>query len=489
MANNDINVKIGGDTNGLKKKVSGMKKMFKNIGTWASAGIAVGIAAVVMLTKKLVELGDGFGKSAKRIGISAEEFQKMSFAARRSGASTSNVEKAMRKMGLTIFDAGKGLKTYQEYLTDLGLTYDDLKGKSPEKQFAIIAERLNAVADESTKAALAAKIFGKSGAEILPMIANYQTLGEELKTIGGIINDDTIKASEQLTDDMENLEVTLTAVAANSGFIKWLSDITGGLNDILKSGSMVKNFFGNLFKAVEDGKGIFKFSLPAMVKKFTGVSLSDKMGIGMGGEAEAITPEQEKAETEKLKKQKEMKKTGAEATVKAKERVDAEKEEARLMAEIYKEINKREAEEEKIAEQKIKQNELANDTIEQIKHEIAMQELKNKGLDKELAIKEALYSAEKAIGRELTAEEKTAIEQGTSELFDLNKKADKRSLGEQELGGIQSDSLLRIGGSTGDGNNGREALNLDKKRNDSLNKLVKLLDKEDKGLGGLETLI
>jgi hypothetical protein len=63
----------------------------------------------------------------------------------------------------------------------------------------------------------------------------------------------------------------------------------------------------------------------------------------------------------------------------------------------------------------------------------------------------------------------------------------KTALGGPQTAGIDTDSLLRIGGAIG--GEGREGMNLDKKRNDLLGKLVKTMQKDELGLSQGETMI
>lgn len=489
---NDINVKIGGDTSQLKKKVGGLKKLFGKMGNWMALGVAGAVTAIAALTIKLVNLGDDIGKMAKRIGIGTKEFQKFNWMARRSGATSDNVEKAFKRMADTIVDAGNGMAEAKRGIESLGLSYEDLINLSPDKQFEMIAERLALVENASMKSALAQDIFGKSGTALIPMIDTYKELTTEVERLAVVMDEEAIRASEQLKDDFEDLQSSVTALAANSGFIAWLSDISAGLADILKSGNAVKSFFGNLIKAAEDGKGIFKFSELRTLKDTTGFSLSEKMGIGMGGETEAITKEDVAKESKRIKKQKDLKKQVKESVDLMKEKKKAEEAEKKLMEEVYKEIDKQEKLEEERLKKIKQQEETVASTLEQIKHQTEMQELKNKGLDKELAIKQAIYSIEQKLGRSLTEEEKKSITDATSASYDKTKPGEKKK---DKLSTVMdnpeqaTDALLRIGGSIGGNGNGREAMQLDKKRNDTLGKIVKLLDNKEKGIGGLETLI
>jgi len=116
---NDINLKIGAETSGLDRKIKGMKDKFAKLGPAIAVGVAAGTAAIGAITAKVIELGDNIGKAAKRMGVTAEAFQKLSFAAKRSGASANDVEKAFKRMSSVILDAEDGLTEAQRALKNL----------------------------------------------------------------------------------------------------------------------------------------------------------------------------------------------------------------------------------------------------------------------------------------------------------------------------------------------------------------------------------
>jgi len=222
MANKQINLLINARDNASAT----FAKVAATIGGVFAAG------KLASYGKDIINLSDGIGKAAARAGTSAEEWQKLSYAAERSGASSEAVEASFKKMSKTIFDAGNGSKAAADQLASLGLSADRLKRLSPEQQFAEIAKRLNLVSSATDKAAIAQDIFGRGGTQLLPMIGNYEELGKHLESIGGIINNDVIAASESFNDQLTDLKASITALVANSGFIQWLNDVTKAINEM-----------------------------------------------------------------------------------------------------------------------------------------------------------------------------------------------------------------------------------------------------------------
>jgi hypothetical protein len=206
-------------------------------------GMAVlyGGKKAVEFVKGIIDMGDAIGKASQRIGTSAESWQKLTYAAERSGASAGDVETAFKKMSSTIFDAGRGLKSGQDALAALGLNYDKISKLSPEQQFAEIAKRLNLVTDATDKAAIAQDLFGRSGTMLIPMLGNYEQLGERLKDIGGVMSNESVKASEDFNDAVKDLSLSVKGLVHDTGLIEWLASVAKGISNVNSGFGGMKN--------------------------------------------------------------------------------------------------------------------------------------------------------------------------------------------------------------------------------------------------------
>jgi len=176
----------------LNKFKGGATKIFGAVKK-AATGLAIGGAAAlvgfgVAAVKNFADVGDQLDKMSKRTGFSVESLGELKFAAEQSGASLETVEKGAKRMASTILDAQMGLSTAVDAFDALGIKADELKGKSPEEQFQIMANALAGVEDASTKAALAQDVFGRAGTELLPLFnageKGMAALRDQAKSLG-----------------------------------------------------------------------------------------------------------------------------------------------------------------------------------------------------------------------------------------------------------------------------------------------------------------
>jgi hypothetical protein len=117
-------------------------------------------------------------KLSRSLGVSYEELNALQIAADLSGASSEQLAKAFTKAQVTIVNAAKGSKEAKQALSDLGLSVETLATQTSTQQFSTLATAINSIQNPAERAAAAVKIFGKSGAELLPV---FQGLPESLQ--------------------------------------------------------------------------------------------------------------------------------------------------------------------------------------------------------------------------------------------------------------------------------------------------------------------
>lgn len=114
---------------------------------------------------------------SRELGISFEQLSQLQLAAKLSGSSTDDLARAFTKAQVTITKAAAGGKEAVQALSAIGLSAADFQGLSSSEQFTLIANAISGITDPAQRAAAAVAIFGKSGAELLPV---FRELGGNL---------------------------------------------------------------------------------------------------------------------------------------------------------------------------------------------------------------------------------------------------------------------------------------------------------------------
>lgn len=220
----ELKSKDAGFVRGLRKAEKRLQRfgaVARTVGRGLIAGSGSLLAPLALSTRVFAKYGDEVEKMSRRTGLSTEAVSELGFAAEQSGASIAILEKGIRTMQRSIIDAERGLSTQTDALKAMGLTVDDLIGKSPEEQFAIIADAISKIEDPTRKAAAAAQFFGRSGVQLLPLLnggaRGMEELREQARALGLTISNQAAKDAAELTDELNIGRRVVRALAFEVG--------------------------------------------------------------------------------------------------------------------------------------------------------------------------------------------------------------------------------------------------------------------------------
>lgn len=217
MARQELKAIIGADARQFNRTMKRVKQTAGNIGAGLARAGAIGAAGLAAATVKAVNYGDSIDKASKRTGITAETFQKLSFSAELSGGSAADVEKAIKRMSTAVGDAQNGLAESVRDFDALGVSMEELKGKTPDEQLTLLLKKLSKVTDATKRTELAQGLFGRSGTALLPIISKgaegFDKLFNRLEAVGGILSGENVAAAASLKDAFTELMATVRGVA------------------------------------------------------------------------------------------------------------------------------------------------------------------------------------------------------------------------------------------------------------------------------------
>lgn len=240
----EMSLRSGELDKGLRVAQAKMRRFgsaMASIGTQITGATALVAAPLAASVKIFTSYGDSVAKMAARTGWSVEALSELQYAAGLSGADVSQLENGIRRMQSTVYDAGRGLSTANDALKDLGVSAGELQGLSPEEQFKLLAQRVSQVEDPTLRAALAMRVFGRSGTALLPLMANgakgIEALMGEARALGLTMDAETAQAAEKLSDAIDRLKAVVqkTAFEIGASLADALTDASGKLTELAKS--------------------------------------------------------------------------------------------------------------------------------------------------------------------------------------------------------------------------------------------------------------
>lgn len=240
-------------------KVNGSSKAMMG----AAAGI---LAPLALAARSFAQQGSMFKDMSMRTGIAVESLSAFEYVASQTGTTMETLEKGVRLSQKAI-----GTISGQKSLKELGMDLKKLKKMSPEDQFIAIADYIGRIPNQANRAAAAMKVFGKGGADLLPMMAEGQkgvrALMEEAQSLGLVMSSDDANAADALDDSIARINLQFKRMVAQIGaslapilqelsqklseiiprVAEWIKTHQGLIVMVAKSAAMLLVFCGAMF--------------------------------------------------------------------------------------------------------------------------------------------------------------------------------------------------------------------------------------------------
>lgn len=162
-------------------------------------------------TKQLTDHADEIGDLSKKYGITTDQVQEFDYAARIAGTDLESVGGSFSKMTKTMASAQKGTGDQAKAFKELGVSITDANGNLRDQQdvwFDVI-DALSKVGNETEADVLASQLFGKSYADMKPIIDQgadgMQNLMQKAKDLNLVMGEDSVQKLGDFHDTMETL--------------------------------------------------------------------------------------------------------------------------------------------------------------------------------------------------------------------------------------------------------------------------------------------
>lgn len=211
----------------VERGAKAMNNVFAGLGALGAG------ASLVELAAHSIELGDNLNKAAIKAGVGARAISELAYAAKLSDVDLSSLSTALKKMQVALSEAQTGGKQQQDALAALGLSIKDLISLAPDKQFEVLGDKINQLKDPADRARAATDLFGKAGADLLPLFQDgargIREAREEAEKVGQSFGDAQLKALANADDSVKRLKASWEGFAA-ALIVKAAPAITGLLD-------------------------------------------------------------------------------------------------------------------------------------------------------------------------------------------------------------------------------------------------------------------
>jgi hypothetical protein len=212
-----LRVILGADASGLRGELKGAESALGRFAAgWkalaASLGVGLGFGAIASSISSAAAQMDKLGKTAQSIGIPVEQLSALSHAAALSDVSIESLSKGVGRLSKAMVEAAANpTSDVSRAFQALGVSVTESDGrlKSSTQVMTDIAGRFENLKDGAGKTAVSMALFGKSGADLIPLLNSGKSgLAEmvtEAEKLGLTFGTDTSKAAEAFNDNLTRL--------------------------------------------------------------------------------------------------------------------------------------------------------------------------------------------------------------------------------------------------------------------------------------------
>ena len=299
-ANNIVSLNRGlqsveGTAKGVTTAMRGMTGAASGLsGALGALAPLLSVAGLVGLAKGALEAGDRMNDLSQSTGVSVEALAKFKKAAATSGTDIDGVAKALVKLSKGMLEANTGNKQASAAFKALGVSITDSKGslKTSDEVMIQVANRFKAMPDGVAKTALALKLFGKAGAEMIPML---NMGGDAIEKLGSKMTTAFARKADEYNDKLATLSMkvgalgqdlfitllpALTAVTETvSGAVQGFNNLPGPIKAVAAAGAMLAIAWGPIVGLVKGAQIAFIAGAAAISTFRVQIALAAMEGI------------------------------------------------------------------------------------------------------------------------------------------------------------------------------------------------------------------
>lgn len=217
-------------------------KMKSMGGGLAKVGAAVSLvgAGLAVAIRNQINAADELDEMSQRIGVPVEQLSRLKYAAELTGVGVGQLETSLGQLSKKMAEAAKGGKGAKLF-ADLGISVTDAEGRmrATEDVLGDIADVMSKMPPGAERTALAMKLLGKSGAQMLPMLESgsegLREMAAEATRMGLVISGDTASAAGRFNENLDKLRGVLGGISmiiaarlapVLADFTAWLVDLS-----------------------------------------------------------------------------------------------------------------------------------------------------------------------------------------------------------------------------------------------------------------------
>lgn len=259
----DLLLKTGSfetDSKRAGRSLQQLEKEAKQMGVAIGAAFGAASIAAAHFVKSSIDAMDATSKLAQQVGITTESLSALAYAGELSGVAQDQLGSALIKLSKNMSDAATGTGEARRGFLALGIQLQNLDGtlKGSDKILVEVAEKFSKLEDGTDKTAIAVNLFGKSGAQLIPLLnagaGGLESMGKEAEQLGLIIDSKTAKSAEAFNDNLTRMHKAMVGIAnqAAAELLPSLVQVSDAFVDLSKNQELMQGVTGALRFLIDD---------------------------------------------------------------------------------------------------------------------------------------------------------------------------------------------------------------------------------------------
>jgi hypothetical protein len=225
-------------------------------------GIAAAVTGLGAMVKHAIDSADAIGKLSQKTGQSTETLSTLNFVAATADVEFDQLGKALIKFNRTMGELDTGSSAAAGAVNRLFGSSKALSGLNVEERFEKVAVAIGKLPPGFQKTKAAIDLFGKSGADLIPLFNDLATLGfdkarERAAQFGVVLSSDMTNAAQRANDALKTLHLQAQGVATqfSSGLVPAIGDAATALTEATTGKQVsglkaVGELFGGIIKGI-----------------------------------------------------------------------------------------------------------------------------------------------------------------------------------------------------------------------------------------------
>lgn len=217
----------------LQRFGGGLVKAGK-VAAGAGAAVAAVGAAAFGAASKVAAAADKVDKGSRRIGVSTDAYQELSYWASQNGIDHGSMERAVGRLNQRIGKAADGTGKYADAFAGLDVALHDTDGslRSTEDVLGDTIEALRGIEDPAARSAAAAEVFGtKMARDLQPALADtslsIEDAARQAHELGAVLDGDAVAAGAAFTDSVDRIKRAVGGMftQALAPLMQWFANV------------------------------------------------------------------------------------------------------------------------------------------------------------------------------------------------------------------------------------------------------------------------